>query len=309
LTARFNAGQIAITMNKESGPVPGDAADQQATMDSRALRNALGSFATGVVIVTTRNTDGQDVGVTANSFNSVSLNPPMVLWSLSRTAMSLPSFQQSPCFAVHVLAADQDDLSRRFATKGASKFQDLAVKRGAGNVPLIDGCAARFQCRTAFSYDAGDHIIFVGEVLAFDASQRSPLLFHAGRYALVEQMAPAAAANPAVERAGGPDHEFLFGLLGRAHNHMYQGIQTELGLDTLSAEHLSVLGLLGRSKPGGEADATGDIQAGNEAAAASRLVDAVRSMERLSGCNLQTAEIQLLKQLLRKLLGEGRGSP
>jgi len=279
-----------------------------AAMDSRALRNALGAFATGVTIVTTRNAEGLDVGVTANSFNSVSLNPPMVLWSLSRRAMSLPSFQQSPCFAVHVLAADQDDLSRLFATQGASKFQQLTVKRGTGNVPLIDGCAARFQCRTAFSYDAGDHIIFVGEVLAFEAFERPPLLFHAGRYALaVEKDAPPA-ATVAAQLAPDVHLDFLFGLLGRAHNRMYQGIQAELGSGALSAEHLSALSELGRSplKSGTETPAA--AQAASDLAVASRLVGAVRSVEKLSGCNLQPDEVQLLKRLLHKLLGEGQGT-
>jgi 3-hydroxy-9,10-secoandrosta-1,3,5(10)-triene-9,17-dione monooxygenase reductase component len=296
-----------MQMNKNE-PASGKGSEQQA-LDSRALRNALGAFATGVTIVSTRNGEGQDIGITANSFNSVSLNPPMVLWSLSRTALSLPSFQQSPYFAVHVLAADQDDLSRRFATKGADKFQDIDVKRGHGNVPLIDGCTARFQCRTAFSYDAGDHIIFVGEVLAFDAYDRPPLLFHAGRYALaVEKIAPGAESTPVQPPVDPADHDFLFGLLGRAHNHMYQGIQTELGLGALSAEHLSELGLLGKSRAGGEGESGAGAQASNEAAAASRLVDAVRAVEKLSGSNLRPEEIHLLKQLLRKLLGEGQGS-
>jgi 3-hydroxy-9,10-secoandrosta-1,3,5(10)-triene-9,17-dione monooxygenase reductase component len=275
-------------------------------LDSRALRNALGAFATGVTIVTTRNADGLDVGVTANSFNSVSLNPPMVLWSLSRKAMSLSSFQQSPCFAVHVLAADQDDLSRLFATQGASKFQQLVVTRGFGNVPLIDGCAARFQCRTAFSYDAGDHIIFVGEVQAFEAFQRPPLLFHAGRYALAVEKTATPAAG-VVEPADDPGPEFLFGLLGRAHNQMYQEIQTQLGAGALSAEHLSVLSVLGRSAQNG-GEAAGDAQASSDLAVASRLVEAVRSVEKLSGCNLQPDEVQQLKRLLHKLLDEGQGT-
>jgi 3-hydroxy-9,10-secoandrosta-1,3,5(10)-triene-9,17-dione monooxygenase reductase component len=296
-------------MNKNE-PAPEKSKESQPqTLDSRALRNALGAFATGVTIVSTRNGEGQDVGITANSFNSVSLNPPMVLWSLSRTALSLPSFQQSPYFAVHVLAADQDDLSRRFATKGADKFQELDVKRGHGNVPLIDGCTARFQCRTAFSYDAGDHIIFVGEVLAFDAYERPPLLFHAGRYALaVEKIDPSAEGAAAPQPANPVEHDFLFGLLGRAHNHMYQEIQAELGLGTLSAEHLSELGLLGKSRAGSEAEAAAAAPVDNEVAAASRLVGAVRSVEKLSGSNLRPEEIQLLKQLLRKLLGEGQGN-
>lgn len=295
--------KASTNSGESSAGIPGQA------LDSRALRSALGAFATGVTIVCTRNAEGQDIGITANSFNSVSLDPPMVLWSLSRKSLSLPSFEQSPYFAVHVLAADQDDLSRLFATQGASKFERLSVERGFGNLPLIDGCAALFQCRTAFTYDAGDHIIFVGEVLAFAAFQRPPLLFHAGNYALaVEKKLPTAAARLASEAVGDPSHDFLFGLLGRAHNHIYREIQAELGQDALSPEHLSALSLLGKSGSAADADSAADAQTCHGNDAAGRLVNAVRSVETLSGSSLRADELRLLKQLLRKLLGEGAGS-
>ncbi len=267
---------------------------QTAALDRRALRNALGAFATGVTIVSTQSAEGQDVGITANSFNSVSLDPPMVLWSLSRKAMSLPAFQGNTHFAVHILAADQDGLSRRFATQGLDKFAGLAVERGFGNVPLIDGCAARFQCRTAFNYDGGDHVIFVGEVLAFDSFERPPLLFHAGDYALAvrkEGEPPAATTAPSSPEAG-DDHEFLFGLLGRTHNQMYQQIQSELGKWVLSDTDRSGLSLLG----------SGDRDAGGETVR--HLVDAARAAEQRVGNALQPGEMLLLKKLLRKLAGE-----
>jgi 3-hydroxy-9,10-secoandrosta-1,3,5(10)-triene-9,17-dione monooxygenase reductase component len=272
---------------------------QSGALDLRALRTALGAFATGVTIVSTQDADGQDIGVTANSFNSVSLDPPMVLWSLSRKAMSLPSFQRNPYFAVHVLAADQHGLSHRFATQGADKFAELQVERGLGNVPLIDGCAARFQCRTAFNYDGGDHVIFVGEVLAFDSHSRPPLLYHAGNYALAVEKAPATVAAHGVVNGSGSDvdHEYLFGLLGRAHNQMYQQIQAELGKWTISDHDRSMLSLLGDSRREG-ADGTGS-------AAIGRLVDAARAAEGRSGRGIHPGEMQLLKQLLRKLVGEG----
>src|SRR5690348_851615 len=116
------------------------------TPRSRQFRDALGAFATGVTIVTTRGARGEDVGLTANSFNSVSLDPPMVLWSLARKAKSLDAFLENPHFAVHVLAADQDELSRRFATQGIDKFAGLHLGRGSGEVPLLEGCSARFEC-------------------------------------------------------------------------------------------------------------------------------------------------------------------
>jgi 3-hydroxy-9,10-secoandrosta-1,3,5(10)-triene-9,17-dione monooxygenase reductase component len=273
-------------------------------LDPRALRTALGAFATGVTIVCTQDAEGQDVGITANSFNSVSLDPPMVLWSLSRKAMSLPSFQRNPYFAVHILAADQDGLSHRFATQGANKFAELPVERGFGNVPLIDGCSARFQCRTAFNYDGGDHVIFVGEVLAFDSYSRPPLLYHAGKYALAVEKHPAiAAAHGAVgEPDTGLNHDFLFGLLGRVHNQMYQQIQAELGKWALSDKDRSMLSVLGsRQHAGASVSGEADESAG---AAIKRLVDAARAAEARSGRALLPEELQLLKQLLRRLAGE-----
>lgn len=151
--------------------------------DPKEFRNALGSFATGVTIVTTRGESGEKVGLTANSFSSVSLDPPMILWSLAKTAMSMPVFEASEHFAVHVLDVDQLDLSNRFAARGEDKFAGLETEEGVGGVPLLTDFSARFQCRKSYAYDGGDHTIFVGEVLEFEDSGKQPLVFHAGRYA------------------------------------------------------------------------------------------------------------------------------
>lgn len=166
------------------------------SIDPRDFRSALGSFATGVTIVTTRDPAGRDLGLTANSFNSVSLDPPMVLWSLAKTSSSLEAFTQATHFAVHILAADQEPLSNRFAGKGADKFAGLEPRRSETGIPLFDDCAALFQCRTAYRYEGGDHVIFVGEVIAFEHSNKPPLVFHGGRYALA-QAKPA--TSPAVD--------------------------------------------------------------------------------------------------------------
>ncbi|WP_321392566.1 flavin reductase family protein [Emcibacter sp.] len=147
------------------------------------FRRALGRFATGVTIITTRDQAGTPVGITANSFNSVSLDPPMVLWSLARTANSLEAFMTCDHFAVHILAAHQIDLSNKFASRGIDKFAGQAVTSGLGGVPLLDDYATRFQCRTLQRHDGGDHIIFVGEVLDFSEQDAPPLLFHGGSYA------------------------------------------------------------------------------------------------------------------------------
>jgi 3-hydroxy-9,10-secoandrosta-1,3,5(10)-triene-9,17-dione monooxygenase reductase component len=151
-------------------------------IDARAFRAALGEFVTGVTIITTCDADGAPTGLTANSFNSVSLDPPMVLFSLGLDSTSLNAFRQASWWAVHVLSADQEALSTQFARRDADKFAGVAYTRGPGGVPLLDGAAARFVCRSAFEYEGGDHAIFLGEVRQFEQAGRPPLVYHKGRY-------------------------------------------------------------------------------------------------------------------------------
>ncbi|MDH2328684.1 flavin reductase family protein [Cereibacter sp. SYSU M97828] len=158
--------------------------------DPRQFRDALGAFATGVTVITTRDAAGRDVGRTANSFSSVSLSPPMVLWSLARASASHAAFHDATHFAVHVLSAEQADLSARFAGKAEDKFAGLTVARGAAGIPLLHGCTARFECVTRHRYDGGDHVIFVAEVLDFTHDPAPPLLFHGGRYGGLGQAEP-----------------------------------------------------------------------------------------------------------------------
>ena len=153
--------------------------------DPQAFRDALGSFVTGVTIVTARDEAGRPYGLTANSFNSVSLDPPMVLWSLSLRSRTLPVFRDATSWAVHVLAADQQPMSDRFARPGEDKFAGLAVMDGPEGAPLIEGYAARFGCRARFEYEGGDHAIFLGEVVDFDRREAAPLIYHGGRYGRV----------------------------------------------------------------------------------------------------------------------------
>lgn len=158
-----------------------------APFDIREFRNALGSFATGVCIITTRRADGKREGLTCNSFASVSLNPPMVLWSLARTAQSAPTFRDAAFFAVNVLAADQQDLSTHFARPAEDKFAayEADFVDGIGGVPLLDGVCARFECRNQFQNYGGDHIVFIGGVERFELFDRVPLAFHRGKYGVV----------------------------------------------------------------------------------------------------------------------------
>lgn len=151
--------------------------------DTTRFRRALAQFATGVTIVTTRDADGHPVGLTANSFNSVSLDPPLVLWSLARAARSLAAFQAHSHYAVCVLAADQVDVARRFASRQADRFAGLPFRIGSGGVPVLEGCVAWFECRNRSRYEEGDHVIFVGQVKRCGSDPaRAPLLFHRGAF-------------------------------------------------------------------------------------------------------------------------------
>ncbi len=152
------------------------------TEHARAFREALGGFATGVTIITTRNEAGEPIGVTASSFNSVSLNPPLVLWSLAKNSRSLPAFREKGEFAVHVLANGQEHLADKFARSGADKFDGQEWHESDSGVPLFETFVARFECRTAHEYDGGDHIILVGEVIEFDSQSLPPLLYQGGAY-------------------------------------------------------------------------------------------------------------------------------
>jgi 3-hydroxy-9,10-secoandrosta-1,3,5(10)-triene-9,17-dione monooxygenase reductase component len=214
------------------------------SFDAAEFRKALGSFATGVTIITTRGPDGAPMGLTANSFNSVSLNPPLVLWSLANSSMSLAAFRAAPHWAVHVLATDQEELSARFARRGEAKFAGLEVESGIGEVPLLSGCSARFQCRTAFQYEGGDHVIFLGEVLTFDRNEVAPLVFHGGRYAHATRRDPLGHKHRSAYLEGSFGDDFLGYLLGRSHFRMFAQIRRHLEEAHLSDQEFYVLSAL-----------------------------------------------------------------
>jgi flavin reductase (DIM6/NTAB) family NADH-FMN oxidoreductase RutF len=156
---------------------------QPPSFTSDEFREALGMFATGVTIVTARAADGSLVGLTANSFNSVSLDPPLVLWSLSRGAASMAALSTGSHYAVNILAASQKELAERFASKDVDRWADVAFSEGLGGAPVLVGAAASFECFNRSRYDEGDHVIFVGEVERCTHNPgASPLLFHGGRF-------------------------------------------------------------------------------------------------------------------------------
>jgi flavin reductase (DIM6/NTAB) family NADH-FMN oxidoreductase RutF len=156
---------------------------QPPSFSPQEFRAALGMFATGVCIVTARGADGQLIGLTANSFNSVSLSPPLVLWSLARAAASMSVFSAGSHYAINVLAADQKPLAERFASRGADRWSGVTFEAGIGGAPLLHGAAATFECFNRSRYEEGDHVIFVGEVeRCAHRPGALPLLFHGGRY-------------------------------------------------------------------------------------------------------------------------------
>lgn len=151
--------------------------------DTLCFRKALGAFPTGVAIVTARSAHGDRIGLTCNSFSSVSLDPPLVLWSLAKNAFSRPAFEVVERWAVNLLSSEQEDLAMQFARAGNDKFAGVEVDSGVnGGPPLLNGCVARFLCATMHIYDGGDHLIFVGRVEHFDQFERPPLVFHSGKF-------------------------------------------------------------------------------------------------------------------------------
>jgi flavin reductase (DIM6/NTAB) family NADH-FMN oxidoreductase RutF len=157
-------------------------ASDHSQVDPRDFRNALGTYPTGVTIITSVAADGKPYGLTCNSFTSVSLNPPLVLWSLGMFSQALSVFQNASHFAVNVLGASQQALASKFAKSSEDKFAGVEWKAGLGGAPLLADSVANFQCRAANRYYGGDHVIFLGAVEAYSYNRREPLLFARGGY-------------------------------------------------------------------------------------------------------------------------------
>lgn len=153
-----------------------------APFEGRQLRDVFGTFVTGVTVVTTRDAEGVAHGVTANSFNTVSLEPPLVLWSQVLTAKSFGAFRDSPRFTVNILADDQIGISNNFAKSREDKFEGIAHQNGLGNVPILEDVSAYLECVQVAAYPSGDHMLYVGRVERMGHGNRRPLAFSAGRY-------------------------------------------------------------------------------------------------------------------------------
>ncbi|MFT5335010.1 MAG: flavin reductase (DIM6/NTAB) family NADH-FMN oxidoreductase RutF, partial [Halioglobus sp.] len=215
-------------------------------LDSKQFRDALGRFATGVTVVTASDLNEGFVGTTASSFNSVSMDPPLILWSIDKGARSLPAYQNAEHFVVNVLAADQVGMSNHFARQQENKFVEVDYQLNARGVPVLPGCSAVFHCKNRFQYEGGDHVIIVGEVEQFTASERNSLLFHGGAYAVSEKHpvnAPASADSSPEFRSFADD--YLEYLLARSFYQMHQKMATVLEKQSLDDQEFRIMASLG----------------------------------------------------------------
>lgn len=217
-------------------------------IDPKAFRRALGNFATGVTIITAQAPEGTNVGVTASSFNSLSMDPPLILWSSMKDARSCAIFESASHFAVNILAADQMDMSNHFARQQEDKFAGIEWEEGVGGAPIFPNCAGRFQCETYDKLDGGDHWIFVGRVVAFDDFGRSPLCFHQGSYAMVLNhpatypKTDTSKSDQETDLGRMRDHGFFLMLRAvRAYQDRYQPKLETVGLSLIESRILLVL--------------------------------------------------------------------
>lgn len=150
--------------------------------DPALYRDVMGAFPTGVTVITLAMPEGQRIGVTASSFNTVSLDPPLILWSLALKAPSLQAFRAVEHFAVNILADDQRDTALQFARPSDDKFAGIGTSTGLTGAPLIDGALAHIECRVAARYPGGDHEIMLGEVVAMRRRDGKPLVFQRGAF-------------------------------------------------------------------------------------------------------------------------------
>jgi flavin reductase (DIM6/NTAB) family NADH-FMN oxidoreductase RutF/DNA-binding MarR family transcriptional regulator len=209
----------------------------------RDFRAALGMFATGVTIVTARTASGELAGLTANSFNSVSLDPPLVLWSLARAAGSMAAFANGQHYAINVLAASQQALAEQFAARDVDRWQGVDFGEGVSGAPLIEGCVATFECFNRSQYIEGDHVIFVGEVERCTRNaQASPLLYHGGRFYTEHPLqADPSAPQPPDGRFVG---SYLGYLLGQANHAVYRDFENAIAAQGLTHIAWRVLAVL-----------------------------------------------------------------
>jgi flavin reductase (DIM6/NTAB) family NADH-FMN oxidoreductase RutF/DNA-binding MarR family transcriptional regulator len=236
--------------------------------DLRSFRKALGQFTTGVTVVTTQ-VDRQPAAVTVNSFSSVSLEPPMVLWSLRRQSGNMPAFRRAGHFAVNVLAADQIDLANHFARAVSDKFVACEWAEGLGGAPLLSGVAAQFECRKLAEHDGGDHVVFLGEVVHYRCFDRMGLLFSQGRYALAVDH-PGSPAD--LHLAAHPRDDFFMPLLVRAYAYLSDAFADHHDAEGITTNQSRVLAFLA-TRPGASVDAIASLTFLGQSAAQDAIVN------------------------------------
>ncbi|MEO1398009.1 MAG: flavin reductase [Pseudomonadota bacterium] len=215
------------------------------SFSNRAFRDALSAFATGVTIITTRDDGGEPVGMTASSFNSVSLDPPLILWSVGKNALSAETFRSSERFAVHVLGTGQIALSNRFAKSGTDKFDGIDYDHDLHGLPRLSDALARFSCKTHAVHEGGDHWIVVGEVVDLEAQSGEPLLFAKGAYAGTQDLAPEAdtIGNGGGASDGGVDTMLVYNL-SRAYHQLSEQLHIAVEAAGLTLPQWRVLASL-----------------------------------------------------------------
>lgn len=216
--------------------------------DTKNFRRALGNFATGITVITATAPNGMRAGLTANSFNSVSLDPPLILWSLSKDFTGLEVFEQATHFAVNVLAADQMHLSNQFATPAEDKFAGIDVQEGLGKSLLLNDCAASFECENYQMIDGGDHWIILGKVERFEDAGRQPLCYHQGGYSILLPYSRFSAEDESqqksvkqIEGRLNNNYFYLMTQAVRSYQASYHPLQLATGLQTNEARLLMVL--------------------------------------------------------------------
>lgn len=154
--------------------------------EMKKFRQCLGKFATGVTVVSCRDQDGKPCGITANSFSSVSLEPPLVLWNIAKVSKSLRAYLEAEHFALNVLSNQQRSLASHFATSENGLFDNISYRDSPQNVPVLSNTLAHLECRTHDIHDCGDHHIIIGDVINFELSDGEPLIFYSGNYTAIK---------------------------------------------------------------------------------------------------------------------------
>jgi 4-hydroxyphenylacetate 3-hydroxylase, reductase component len=199
--------------------------------DPKDFRRALSQFPTGVTVITTLDADGKPLGVTASSFNSVSMDPALILWSIDKAALSLACFEKAEYFAVNILGRDQVDTSNNFASRGEDKFTNVDYSAGPGGAPLLNDYAAQFECKTWAVYEGGDHLILVGEVIDYRYNDNiQPLVFARGSYAISAQHPEMVNSTPVPCDTPPAEGDFVSGYLLYLLRVAYQGFSADLYL-------------------------------------------------------------------------------